>query len=340
MKRILLLALLATPAAAQPQDKATPLFRDEAPLAVTLSGPIRRLAAKAPHSTEPAAGTLEAAGETHAIALSARGVSRRRRETCRFPPLRVALASKPDRTSLFFRQSGLKLVTHCNAAERFDQHLLREYAAYRLYNVITPDSFRVRLLRVSYQETGKLLATRWGFFIEDADDVARRLGRRELTTGKIERTALDAQAAARLSLFQYMIGNTDWDMTAGPHGRDCCHNVKLLAADRGEAGKLVPLPYDFDASGLVDAPYAVPHEALPIRHVRQRHYRGYCILNAQLLAEAETFRQARPEMLGVLAGVPGLTDASRQTMRTYIDAFFTDIATPASMAQTLLSNCR
>lgn len=334
------LLVLGGAAGARAPGEVTPLFRDEAPLAVTISGPIRQIAARAQRSTDPHAGTMAADGATYRIELSARGVSRRHRVNCRFPPLRVKLAAKPDGASLFHRQSGLKLVTHCKEPARYEQHLLREYAAYRLYNVITPESFRVRLLRVTYLDGGKSLGTKWGFFIEDADDAARRLGRRELTTVRIAREALDPRDAARFALFQYMIGNTDWDMTAAADEKDCCHNVKLLSPEKGRVADVTPLPYDFDNSGLVDAPYAVPNEVLPIRVVTQRHYRGYCALNALVMEEADAFRRARPGMEAVLAGIPGLEEGERRTMQRYLSQFFTDIATPASLRDKLMSSCR
>lgn len=334
------MAALLLPAPVVAAGAVTPLFRDDAPLAVTLSGPVRRIALRAPTSTEAHPGTMAAGGETLAVSLAARGVSRRERNKCGFPPLRVRLDAKPAAGSLFQRQRGLKLVTHCNTLERFEQHLLREYAAYRLYNLITPESFRVRLLRVTYVDEGKALTTKWGFFIEDADDAARRIGKKELTIIKLPRRDLDQRAAARFALFQYMIGNTDWEMTEGPPGNECCHNAKLASTDIQAPTSVTPLPYDFDSSGLVGAPYAAPSELLPIRTVTQRLYRGYCAANTQMMAEAERFRQARPAMETMLAGIPGLTDASRKAMLRYLDGFFADIASPDTIQKKLVTSCR
>lgn len=342
MRLLLAVALLAlaAPVRAQPAGDVTPLFRDEAPLEIILSGPIRQIAARAERATDAYPALLEAAGETHGIELSARGISRRRSENCRFPPLRIDIPGNPPATSLFDHQGRIKLVTHCNEGSRYEQHLLREYAAYRLYHLLTPASFRVRLLRVTYVDGDEPMTTKWGFFIEDAGDAARRLGRRELEVDDIPESALNMRAAARFSLFQYMIGNTDWDMAEGPEASDCCHNVKLAAPGRNVVVDLVPLPYDLDNAGLVDPPYAVPAAILPIRRVTQRLYRGYCSLNPLVLEEAEAFRQARPEMEAMLASIPGLTQDSRQIMLRYLGGFFADIATPRSIERRLLSRCR
>jgi hypothetical protein len=343
MKSILaaaILLLVAAGASAQEGGEVTPLFSADSVLAITLSGPIRQIVNRAEYSVTPYPATMAAAGETLPIELSARGLSRRDRRNCHFPPLRVAIPGNPGETSLFDRQGQLKLVTHCNPSLQNEQHVLREFLAYRLYNQITPESFRVRLLRVTYVDQGQPFTTRWGFFIEDVDDAARRLGLRELAAESIAVAQLSPRAAARVALFQYMIGNTDWDMTAGPEGTQCCHNSRLAAGTQDAVSGIIALPYDFDNSGLVDAPYAVPSPTLPIVSVRQRRYRGYCPHNALVIEEAEAFRQARPGMEAEIRQTPGLQDATRRTLLRYVDRFFADIADPAAIERNLLSDCR
>jgi hypothetical protein len=343
MKSVLAAAiplLLAIAAGAQEPGEDTPLFREDSVLEVTLSGPIRQIANRAASSVTPYPATMEAAGETLAIELSARGLSRRERRNCRFPPLRIAISGNPGETSLFDHQGQIKLVTHCNPAPGNEQYVLREYLAYRLYNLITPESFRARLLRVTYVDQGQHFATRWGFFIEDGDDAARRLGLRELEVEGIEASRLSPRAAARVALFQYLIGNTDWDVTSGPEGTQCCHNSRLAAGTQDAFGDIIALPYDFDNSGLVSAPYAVPSPTLPINSVRQRLYRGYCSHNALVIEQAEGFRQARHSMEAEIRQTPGLQDSTRRTLLQYVDRFFADIASPAAIERNLLSHCR
>ena len=123
-------------------------------------------------------------GERLPVQLTPRGITRLRQETCDFPPLRVEFASPPPPASLFAGQRRLKLVTHCRPAAFFQQHVLLEYAAYRLNNLLTPASFRARLATIDYVgEDGRPVVTRVGFFIEDRDDVGRRIGQRAPPTG-------------------------------------------------------------------------------------------------------------------------------------------------------------
>ena len=335
---LLAAAVLVLPTSSQAAEPE-PLFADDSVIHLEIRGPLSAVARNA--APTPATLTLKgAAPETHAVQLSPRGITRRRRETCTFPPLRVEFAAKPAAGSLFRGQKRLKLVTHCRAPERFQQHVLLEYAAYRLYNVVTPSSFRARLAQIDYVgPDGKLQTSRIGFFIEDVDDTAKRNGAKEAEVGdKVAISQLSAADAASFAVFQYMIGNLDWAMTRGPEGKGCCHNGRLISPT-GAAGPFVPVPYDFDFSGLVDAPYAVPPDSMTeLRNVRVRRYRGLCIHNRQALAAMAAFRPRRAEFQAAVASVPGLDAGSKRKAAAYLDGFFEDIATDEGAAR-LLKTC-
>ena len=328
-------ALLAAPAAAQ----TTPLFASDVPIRITIRGPVNAVARSAEDSTDPRDAILSLVGtsETYPIRLSARGITRRTKAVCSFPPLRVDFAQKPPASSLFAGQGRLKLVTHCQSSESFQQHLLLEYSAYRLFNLISPASFRVRLATVDYAEAnGRVTTSRWGFFIEDLDDAARRNGMRRAQVGdRIASNQLESRQAARMALYEYMIGNLDWSMRAGPQGEGCCHNGRLISA--GPAPYL-PLPYDFDYSGLVDAPYAVPPESVPVSNVKTRYYMGYCRFNSEVVAAAAEFRAKRPAIEAVFSQVP-LTQRPRAKALAYINSFFAQIATNETLQAKILSKC-
>ena len=320
--------------------QATPLFSSDAPIRIMIKGPIGNIIRTAAESTAPrdAVLTLADPAETHAIRLSPRGISRRKGDICEFPPLRVEFAQPPAATSLFKGQRRLKLVTHCRPSEGFQQHLLLEYSVYKLINQVTPLSYRVRLATVEYAEpSGKVVTTRWGFFIEDLDDAARRNGLKQAQVGdRIQSSQLEPQQAARIALAQYMIGNLDWSMRAGPQGEGCCHNSRLLA---GPGGTLVPLAYDFDYSGLVDAPYAVPPDGFSISSVRIRVYQGYCRHNAAALAVAADIRAKRGAIEGVFGQVPGMSERTRAKAIGYLSGFFKDIATDQAVQGQILKKC-
>ena len=337
-------ALAADPVSAAERKPPTRLFAADQPITATLRGPISAVASTPSPSRTARPAVLELvspAAEQHAILLSPRGLTRRQKKTCTFPPLRVEFTARPAATSTFERQKRLKLVTHCRNSPGHQNHVLLEYAAYRMFNLISPTGLRVRLGSFDYVEpSGRTVASRIGFFIEDPDDSASRNGLAEVrTTGRVAPTQLDPAAAARAALFQYMIGNIDWSMRAGPAGDTCCHNFRLLAAAANAQAALVPVPYDFDASGLVDAPYAVPNEQLGMNSVRERRYRGYCLHNGHALAAAAEFRARRGDLLAVLAAIPQLEDRRRSSASAFLDGFFRDIATDEEVRRRVLKTC-
>jgi hypothetical protein len=329
-------ALFASPAAAG----ETPLFSSKEPIEVVITGPVSEIVRKAASSTDPYKATLGHDGETLAIELSARGNARRRPENCRFPPLRVKFEGKPPAGSLFEKQKTLKLVTHCRAAQSFERHTLLEYAAYGAYNELTEASFRVRLAKVRYVDgpSGKTVAERLGFFIEDEDDVAARVGMKDVKAGTLSIAQHDKGAAARSALFFHMIANHDWSMIAGPEG-ECCHNGKLLGASKTATAGLVFVPYDFDYSGFVGAPYAVPPADLKIKSVKARLYRGDCSLNDAARAEAAHFRTRRPAIEAAIRATPHLDAKTASKAVAFIGGFYSEIADDAAVEK-LLKRCR
>lgn len=321
------------------------LFRSDEVIKITVVAPMKDLTRTSTRSTDPFPATLRlegAAPEEHAIKLSARGKSRRDRKLCNFPPLRVEFNEKPDDASLFDGQKRLKLVTHCRSSSRYQQYYMLEYTAYRLLNVITPLSLRVRMAEIDYIEadTGKTTITRFGFFIEDTDDAAKRNDMKEIDLPDITVSQLNAEGAARYALFQYMIGNLDWSMHNGPDGEDCCHNSKLTGATKKAVSDLFPIPYDFDYSGLVNTPYAVPPEGLRINTVRKRRYRGFCAHNDEALTEAAKIRAMRQQFNDEINAAPVLSDKNKRSAQKYLDGFFKNIETDEDITKRLLSYCR
>jgi hypothetical protein len=317
-------ALLSSAAAfARPASPPTPLFASDAPIHLTIRGPISSLVSNRTEGARPA--TMVADGVTYPITLSTRGITRKTKDICDFPPLRVELTGAAPAGSLFEHQHRLKLVTHCKRSDDFQQKVLLEYSAYRLFNLMTPMSFRARLANIDYVDAnGRPYISRVGFFLEDFDDVARRNGMTAAHVGSvIPMQQLEPEAAARFAVFEYLISNDDWSMRAGPAGTECCHNGRLRNAVPGQP--LTVVPYDFDYSGLVDAPYAVPPEGIPIDTVRRRTYRGYCAHLAQARAFAAELASRRPEFLGLFSTVPGLSPREQSKAAAYLQGFFADV---------------
>ncbi|MEO8618727.1 MAG: hypothetical protein ABI412_05120 [Sphingomicrobium sp.] len=335
-------AALVTTGQAWSQSPAQPLFAKDAPLKITLKADFPALTRASADQTPRVSGILsDGSGQGLSVQLQPRGITRRSKDVCQFPPIRVRFEGAPPASSVFAGQKQLKLVTHCRAALGFNQYTLLEYSAYRIYNQLTPLSFRVRLALVDYVDnSGKVVASRYGFFIEDADDVAKRNGMREANMGeRFAVSRLSPTDAARFGLFEYMIGNLDWAMQAGPAGDQCCHNSKPIGVGGAAAQQIVPVPYDFDFAGMVNAPYATPPFGVPVSNIRQRRYRGLCRHNDQARALYPAFRAQRAQLPALLASIPGLDRSSQSKAITYLDGFFADIATDEQAAAKILKTC-
>jgi hypothetical protein len=318
-------------------DGPKTLFASDEVLSLTLTGPLDSISRF--KGAKPVSGVLKVGGtapETLPVSLSVRGITRRREETCTFPPLRVEFTEKPGPSSLFKGQKHLKLVTHCQSSADYQQYLLLEYAAYRLYRTLTPGSFNVRLAKIDYaRANGHALTTRLGFFIEDVDDVAKRNGQIRLKgVRRISASQLDAAAAARFAVFEYMISNLDWAMTAGPAGEDCCHNARLLGAEgsTGASTGLIPVPYDFDETGLVNVPYAVPPEGIHVASVKVRRYRGFCAHNEEAKAFLAEISARRASLMAILDETPQMEDRTRRIADGYLGDFFEEAGSPSKAA--------
>jgi hypothetical protein len=203
----------------------------------------------------------------------------------------------------------------------------------------------VRPARVTYRDTDgrRREDVQFNFLIEDADDLARRNGRRvelEVVADTVRSSQLDAEVSARYGLFQYMIGNLDWDMVSGHPGEECCHNSKLIAASAESRTAVVPVPFDFDYSGFVNAPYAIPPEGINVPNVRTRHYRGLCRHNDQLPAAAAHIRARREAILAIIDNETRLTDRNRRSARDYIEGFFAILDDAERFDRQIVQRCR
>lgn len=333
------LAGLAAPAPAAP---AKPLFAGEDMIHVTLTGPFGTFRTAREDSTA-VDGTLAVTGggtaETLPVKLSVRGITRRRTDICQFPPLWVEFVQKPGPTSLFAGQHKLKLVTHCQNAADFQHYQLLEYAAYKIYNALTPQSFRARLATIDYVDPAGKTMTHIGFFLEDAGDVAKRNDLVQAKVGdRILVATLDPPAAARYAVFEYLIANLDWALNGGPAGTHCCHNTRLIAATKDATTGYTPVPYDFDFSGMVDAPYAQPPEKVQVPNVRTRYYRGFCRYNAEATAAAADMVSKRATLLAVLDTIPQLDDKSKKKAQAFLAAGFDRMAAD-KVPSNLLATC-
>ena len=323
----------ASTAAAQapPPDSEAPrrpsrLFRTDVPLTVTLAADFREVFRDRDTTLvhrKPA--TLAFDGDSGRVVLpvelATRGHFRLRPSACEFPPLKVFFNKETTRRTPFGGNGALKLVTHCNKAPRYEQNVLIEHGVYRAYNRLTPLSHLSRLARITYQDTAdsSRTITRYGFFLEDDDDVARRNGGKILPMVGGELDEMDPAQLDLVTVFQYLIGNTDWSVLM-------IHNIRLVQVEGHPY--FLPLAYDFDWSGVVNASYARPDARLGTRNVRERVYRGACRKVEDLAPALARISERRDSIRDAFATLPDLDPKRRDDLLQYLDDGFRMIARP------------
>ena len=334
------LALTASVATAATQ----PLFSDDELLEVTIRAPLSTIMSER-SKDEETPGTFHFvdrdAGEVVLdVDIRTRGRFRQQKRVCPFAPLRLDFKKDQTKDTLFHKTDKLKLVTHCrDRSDRYSQGVLKEHLAYRILNAMTDGSYRVRLLRVTYVDTDGKAKDRvnFGFLIEHDERLAKRLDMEVSDQRSTTIDALDGRHTNIGSVFQYLIGNTDFSPILGATGEPCCHNYVLLRPE-GD-GELLSVPYDFDMSGIVYAKHASPNPRFKIRSVRQRLYRGRCANNRYLDDTLQAFRDRRPEINRLINESPHMSDKTRDYVMDYINDFYDTINDPEAVESSLRRKC-
>ena len=288
----------------------------------------------------------DADGDWHEmpIELKRRDGWRAQHTNCRIPTLFVRFSPETAQGTPFEGLSTLALTSHCGKGvmvegnrsielpSDFEPYVINEYLGYRLYNVLTEASLRVRLVRIRYfnPDNPRQTSTRDAFFAEHFDSLAKRNAATLLPVGSLDYARLDADAANEVALFQFMIGNTDWSIEQQ-------ENIVILQM---QDGRQVPVLYDLDQSGLVNAHYAKPAPDLPIRTVRERVFLGHCYPGFDWEALFGQFIGNEDEMKIVLSQVPGLRRGDRRVAGVYLDEFFDLLVRVEDRQRLVVGACR
>lgn len=345
---LLFLSVLLISAQAQESDSlltvsksAPPLFETDDALEIVLKTDINTLFKDREDERSYHPGTITYTSDTGEkvevpLKLRVRGNFRRKSGVCRIPPIRLNFASATSKGTIFDGQDKLKLVTHCQKTPaKYSQYLLQEYLAYRMYNLVSDYSFKVRLVKIVYEdEAGKWKPMdTYAFIIEDEDALASRYDRviKDQKNLHPASPAFDAYNTTLLSVFEYAIGNTDWSIPG-------LHNVKLLEGEKTD--KLIAVPYDFDWCGIVNAPYAVPNEILGLSDVKTRLYRGYEreeVLFTEVFAK---FTEKKEEIFALYENCPGLMKSQIKLSHNYLSTFYRIIENPKISNRNIISAAR
>lgn len=269
------------------------------------------------------------ASEHFHVETKPRGVFRK--AECTFPPLKIRFPDEVLEAGGYQDYPTLKLVTHCEPDPGFDQFILKEYLVFKMYNELTDNSFKAQLVKIKYCDTARKIKDfeRFGFLIEHPRELADRMEGRILGKSFGAPKKIHLSAYKVFTVFQYMIGNTDW-------GLDNRHNTMLVQAKDGDISLPVPVPYDFDFCGFVNAPYAVPHHNHPISDVRERYFqwRGG---ETDFTEVFSLFANKKEKLLGMVADCPQLQDSVKNDAMAYLHSFFGLLESPEVIVENKLT---
>lgn len=328
------LLLIATCAACQPVTNSAPvlkkgaagLFDSDEVMEITITGNLRdllndrkenpssypiKVAYKRDDSTLV---TVNAVGKT-------RGHFRKLKENCVYPPLSIHFVQDDAlELSVFKEQEKMKLVMPCQG----DDYVIKEWLVYKLYNLLTPKSFRARLAKINMLDNkGKKMASGfYAVFLEEEKQMAARNNCIDITR-KLQPEQTENAAFIKMCMFEYLVGNTDWSV-------QYLQNIKLIAHDSNAVPTAVP--YDFDHAGIVNTPYAKPAEELLMNNVRERRYRGYCIKDFSKFDSAiKRFNEIKTDIYTLYTNCNLLDEKYKKSTLKYLDEFYAVINNTAKM---------
>ena len=268
------------------------------------------------------------------IRLKTRGIFRN--SWCVFAPIELNFKKTDFGYADLNSISKLKLVTQCGSGTINEEYLLKEYLAYKLFNVLTDTSFRVRLLAINYIDTEKKRKPirHYGIFLEPLDMLAARTNSVPVKSTTLTQKNIFPRIMDRMAIFNYMIGNYDWSVPGQ-------HNVKILnPLTLDPTAFAVAVPYDFDWTGLVDPSYAVPIEETGLKSVRERLFTGVCRSREVYLKDLETFSAEKDEFYRLINEFPYLGQRARRDMTMYLDGFFNRLGGRNYLVDDLLETCK
>jgi len=258
-----------------------------------------------------------------------------RRQTCYYPPLMLNFKKQEAVLTQVKEVDKMKMVVKCSKSKINEQYLLSEFYAYKLLNLLTQFSFKVKLIEVTYiDSSGKFKqGTSYAFLIESIDQLADRLEAVPFEYPKLGDQHTNQDQLAIVYLFQYLIGNTDWSIPAG-------HNMKMVRSKDPADDRPYVIPYDFDFAGIVNANYAVPDASLGIESVRERLYRGVCIDNSVVQKASEHFINQKESILKLYEDADKLDKTTMNNIIQYICEFYRIIENNSTFRNRILEACR
>ncbi len=314
-----------------------PLFESDEPLNITLIADVVALINDKSDEPEYSSATLihhlgKYEYDALEIKVKARGKTRRLTDLCDFPPLKLNFKKNGVENTIFENQDKLKFASRCNQKEDFDHYILEEYLLYKTYNIISEESYKVRLVNITIRDQQLRVPEieMTGFLIEDDKPLAKRIGAKSYDKKVYSQDSLVDKSMDQMAMFQYMIGNTDWHINIG-------HNTDIFKYKADNV--LIPVPYDFDFAGVINASYATPSKEIPIKQVKKRYYKGSCRNLEGYSSTISQFIKKQEEIYSLYNSFEYLPATVIYKSLRYYDKFYKIINDSDMVAESLNSAC-
>lgn len=259
------------------------------------------------------------------VTIQYRGMSRY--ERCKLPPMRIIFKQPVYEVNDSARIKKMKLVNQCQSGSLYDDYIIKECLVYKLYNVLTDTCFRVRLLKVSYIDTEKKKkpVVQYGIFIEPEELLAKRTNLIEVKSRGLSQKHMHPLMIDRIAIFNYMVSNWDWSVPGQ-------HNISIFSSPvYGHTGTGIPVPFDFDLTGVVNAEYAIPPPGIGIETNRDRMFTGICRTREEYKTELMMFLEKKDDFYAVVNNYPYLAKVARKDIIFFLDQFFDQLEKPRSL---------
>ena len=270
---------------------------------------------------------------TGSVLCRARGNTRRTQLNCQVPPLKLKIPEALRRGTPLEPYETLKMVTFCRqGGGGYETYYRQEYLIYRMYQLLSPYSLAVRAVRLKVHGPGNgAVREGLGFVVEPLEALALRTGLRTVDASQFNLMFCDMQMATTVAVFQFAMGNTDWSIRSR-------HNIEMLFEPRTK--RYMPIPYDFDYSGIINAHYARVEEALGIKSVRDRLFRGHCQSMDCLGPVISAFLEKKNELEAVILQDGFLSEGKKTSMLRYLGDFYRILDNPSRVRQYFIQNNR
>jgi len=312
-------------------------FKSEQPITITLTTDISRIRKDKGDKKPWRSGTVkyvDPAGKEHIIPVQLRTRGIWRLKNCEIPPMRMNFARATSVGTPFWGLDMPKLTSVCRDDDTYEQYILQELQLYRIQNLLTPVSHKARLVNITYVDSanGKIFAKRAAIMLEEPLAMAQRLGGMEVKLKGARADDLDPFHNAFSGVFQYFIGNTDWSIPG-------LHNMELLSQ---LDGTVIPIPWDYDFSGAINARYATTDPSLTISRVRDRLYRGYCAPPEEFHKVVALFKEKKDAIYALYNDEIGklLRPNTVKETLSYFDDFYHTIKDQRNVERELIDECK